>query len=275
MKKLLCILCMALSLVACDNKDENVTNKPVVKIGMMLPLSGDMASYGDATKRAIEMVKEDIKNTKNHYEFVLEDSGTDTAKAATIIRKLVFTDKINAVMGYISSTAMVVAPIAEENKVPSFWFVSAPEASVGAYNFRLYPDLVTGAEMISKKIKSEKKKSIAIIYQNIPSMNYMVADMLPVYTQELKIVMNENFMPGEKNFFALIQKIKSVKPDYIVCLEDGKKLKMLKRYLKAKYNMTEVEYKEKWGLPKDYPMVAPNYAKKRSNLAKKSGFGQR
>ncbi len=215
MKKLFLVLCMALSLVACD-KNDNPQNKPVVKSGMMLPLSGDMASYGDATKRAIEMVKEDIKNTKNHYEFVLEDSGTDTAKAATIIRKLVFTDKINAVMGYISSTAMVVAPIAEENKIPSFWFVSAPEASVGAYNFRLYPDLVTGAEMISKKIKSEKKKSIAIIYQNIPSMNYMVADMLPVYTQELKIVMNENFIPDEKNFFALIQKIKSANPDYIV-----------------------------------------------------------
>ena len=67
----------------------------------------------------------------------------------------------------------------------------------------------------------------------------------------------------------------SVKPDYLVCLEDGKKLKMLKRYLKARYNMSESEYKEKWGLPKDYPMVAPNYAKKRSNLAKKSGLGQR
>ena len=67
----------------------------------------------------------------------------------------------------------------------------------------------------------------------------------------------------------------SIKPDYIICLEDGKKLKMLKRYLKAKYNMTEAEYKEKWGLPRDYPMVAPNYAKKRSSLAKKSRLGQR
>lgn len=67
----------------------------------------------------------------------------------------------------------------------------------------------------------------------------------------------------------------SVKPDYIVCLEDGKKLKMLKRYLKAKFNISESEYKEKWGLPRDYPMIAPNYAKKRSMLAKKSGLGQR
>ena len=119
MKKLLCVLCMALSLVACDKQNENPQNKPVVKIGVMLPLSGDMAEYGAATKRAIEMVKADTGDTKNYYKFILEDSGTDTAKASTIIRKLVFTDKIDAVMGYISSTAMVVAPIANENKIPS------------------------------------------------------------------------------------------------------------------------------------------------------------
>lgn len=67
----------------------------------------------------------------------------------------------------------------------------------------------------------------------------------------------------------------SVNPDYIVCLEDGKKLKMLKRHLKTSYNMTPDEYKDRWNLPKDYPMVAPNYAKQRSNLAKKIGLGKK
>ena len=66
---------------------------------------------------------------------------------------------------------------------------------------------------------------------------------------------------------------KSVKADYIVCLEDGKKLKMLKRYLRARYNMSPDEYRSKWGLPADYPMVAPNYAAQRSDLAKKIGLG--
>lgn len=66
---------------------------------------------------------------------------------------------------------------------------------------------------------------------------------------------------------------KSVMPDYIVCLEDGKKLKMLKRYLKSAYGMTPEQYREKWNLPADYPMVAPNYAEKRSHLAKESGLG--
>lgn len=66
---------------------------------------------------------------------------------------------------------------------------------------------------------------------------------------------------------------KSISPDYIVCLEDGKKLKMLKRHLKTAYNMTPEEYRERWGLAPDYPMVAPSYATHRSNLAKKIGLG--
>jgi len=66
---------------------------------------------------------------------------------------------------------------------------------------------------------------------------------------------------------------KSIFPDYIVCLEDGKKLKMLKRHLKTAYNMTPEQYRSRWGLGNDYPMVAPNYAKHRSNLAKKIGLG--
>lgn len=66
---------------------------------------------------------------------------------------------------------------------------------------------------------------------------------------------------------------KSIHPDYIICLEDGKKLKMLKRHLKSAYDMTPEEYREKWHLPPDYPMVAPNYAERRSALAKDIGLG--
>ena len=67
---------------------------------------------------------------------------------------------------------------------------------------------------------------------------------------------------------------KSVHDDYIVCLEDGKKLKMLKRYLRARYKMTPDEYRARWNLPSNYPMVAPNYAQKRSDFAKKIGLGK-
>ena len=67
----------------------------------------------------------------------------------------------------------------------------------------------------------------------------------------------------------------SIKPDYIVCLEDGKKLKMLKRHLMTHYSMTPDQYRARWGLPGDYPMVAPNYAEKRRELAKKIGLGRK
>jgi predicted transcriptional regulator len=67
----------------------------------------------------------------------------------------------------------------------------------------------------------------------------------------------------------------SVKPDYLICLEDGKRVKMLKRYLKTNFGMSPEEYRNRWNLPESYPMVAPNYAKVRSQLAKKIGLGRR
>ena len=67
---------------------------------------------------------------------------------------------------------------------------------------------------------------------------------------------------------------KSITDEFLICLEDGKKFKSLKRHLRSKYNMTPAEYREKWGLPCDYPMVAPSYAKRRSQLAKEMGLGK-
>ena len=68
---------------------------------------------------------------------------------------------------------------------------------------------------------------------------------------------------------------KSITPDFLICLEDGKELKMLKRHLKTAYGLSPDDYRQRWGLPHDYPMVAPNYAKKRSELAKRIGLGRR
>jgi len=68
---------------------------------------------------------------------------------------------------------------------------------------------------------------------------------------------------------------KSIFPDFIICLEDGKKLKMLKRHLRTSYNLTPEQYRQKWGLPRDYPMVAPSYANRRSVLAKQIGLGRK
>ena len=80
--------------------------------------------------------------------------------------------------------------------------------------------------------------------------------------------------PEKPNLVPAVPIKKSVTPDYIISLEDGKKFKSLKRHLRTQYKMTPEQYREKWGLPPDYPMVAPNYAAARSQLAKQMGLGQ-
>jgi predicted transcriptional regulator len=107
--------------------------------------------------------------------------------------------------------------------------------------------------------------------------NVVSPDALPSLIQEvyrtLAAVDKQPVAPERPQPAVAIKK--SVMPDHIVCLEDGKKLKMLKRHLKSAYNLTPEQYRERWGLAPDYPMVAPNYAKHRSSLAKKIGLGTR
>ncbi|MCK4945162.1 MAG: MucR family transcriptional regulator [Alphaproteobacteria bacterium] len=100
----------------------------------------------------------------------------------------------------------------------------------------------------------------------LPSLVKLVYDSLANLS-------SENLHPHDSSLTPAVPIRKSVMPDYIICLEDGKKMKMLKRYLKTAYSMTPDQYRTKWGLPSDYPMVAPNYAKRRSSLAKEHGLG--
>jgi predicted transcriptional regulator len=94
-----------------------------------------------------------------------------------------------------------------------------------------------------------------------------------VHTALLRVSNGPSETSGEPAKPAIAVK-KSITPDFIICLEDGKKFKSLKRHLRTQYNMTPEHYREKWGLPTDYPMVAPNYAEARSQLAKQMGLGQ-
>ena len=109
------------------------------------------------------------------------------------------------------------------------------------------------------------------------SNNKATAEDIPQLLQSTYAKLNELNSGSESevtNKEPAVPVNKSITPDYIICLEDGKKLKMLKRYIRTQYDLTPEEYRRKWGLPADYPMVAPNYAKKRSAFAKKIGLGK-
>ena len=115
------------------------------------------------------------------------------------------------------------------------------------------------------------------IVSSYVSKNEMSASELPKMIQDVyrALVSVGSGNVEMENLQPAVPIKKSVFPDYIVCLEDGKKLKMLKRHLMTAYGMTTEEYRERWNLPADYPMVAPNYAKRRSGLAKQIGLGVR
>ncbi|WP_417470706.1 MucR family transcriptional regulator [Maricaulis sp.] len=109
------------------------------------------------------------------------------------------------------------------------------------------------------------------------SHNSMPADNVPDLIRSVHTAMKEVSgieLKQETKSKPAVSVAKSISDDYIVCLEDGKKLKMLKRYLRSQYNMSPDDYRRKWNLPSDYPMVAPAYSRKRSQFAKDIGLGR-
>ena len=116
-----------------------------------------------------------------------------------------------------------------------------------------------------------------IVAAHVSNNSVTLTDLPQLIEQVYKTLANVGTEPAPKveRPQPVVPVKKSVTPEYIVCLEDGKKLKMLKRHLKTAYNMSPEEYRDRWGLPADYPMVAPNYAKQRSKLAKQIGLGTR
>lgn len=109
------------------------------------------------------------------------------------------------------------------------------------------------------------------------SNNSISVDRVPTFLQEVHdtvIALSAGTLANAGNQTPAVSIAKSITPDFIICLEDGKKLKMLKRYIRTQYGLSPEEYRRKWGLPADYPMVAPNYAKRRSEVAKDFGLGR-
>lgn len=133
--------------------------------------------------------------------------------------------------------------------------------------------------MKKKEAEKDNLGTVAITAKIVAayvSNNIIAGDKIPsllcdVHGAILDFV--ENGTTFDRNRTPAVAITKSITPDYLICLEDGRKLKMLKRYLRTHYNLSPEEYRRKWGLPADYPIVAPNYSKRRSRFAKEIGLG--
>jgi predicted transcriptional regulator len=128
--------------------------------------------------------------------------------------------------------------------------------------------ITEGLVELTADIVSAYVTNNAVVSTDLPSLINDTYDALSKAAAKASQPLTEELNPA-------VPVKKSVMPDFIICLEDGKKFKSLKRHLRTHYDLTPEEYRDKWNLPHDYPMVAPNYAAARSALAKKMGLGQR
>lgn len=226
MKKLLLSLCVALALTACDNEKETAQAdaKPVIKIGIIAPLTGNLAMVGEGIKSSVVLAEEDIKTRrlKNKYEFVVEDDGYEARKTAAIYPKLKSVDKVDAILTTFSQTGKIVAPRAEADKILHISLSSDPEIANGKYNFLDWtiPEYTSG-RMVEFYKKRGFKKIVAIISNNAGTLSVEEKFMDWINKDNTMHVKRFLVSPSEIDFRTILAKASQEKADVYLTLIYG------------------------------------------------------
>ena len=221
MKKWLLSLCMVLAFAACDEKKETAqaNSKPVVKIGVSLPLTGDAANVGNAVKASIDMAWNEWKqkDTKYDYEVIFEDDALQVNKAATIANKFINMDKVNAIINIWGVTAPVVAEVAEKNNTIFFTCAGYIDNKDKDYVFNNYTPTKRISQVLITKLKKLGVKTVAFA-TDINAVGearekYIVEDLR---NAGIDVVATERYMLGTVDFRMSIAKMEEKHPDYYV-----------------------------------------------------------
>lgn len=168
MKKWLLSLCMVLALVACKEEKKKAANeKPVVKIGVIVPLSGKYTENGENVRQVINFAKQNFASSDINFDFVFEDYGYDTMRAATATNKLINADKVDALISWSSMAGNVVSPIANSAKMIHFAICNDAQVAEGKYNFTHFTPSEALAEKLVAQIENKGAKKVALfaVYQ--------------------------------------------------------------------------------------------------------------
>lgn len=218
MKKLLCVLCMALSLVACDKKNDNPQNKPVVKIGASLPLTGNMASIGNAAHKALlAAVRDENANPANkyYYKLIVEDDQMEPKFINNSVNKLIHSDKVDVIVSYFTAAGRIIAPMATKNKTLNFNYSFDGGILQSKYNFQ---NILTVDDIDTKAIKffkSRKIKNIDLLFQNMGAADQMLNPLLVMLKDNGIKYTIHRFNKGETDFKILVSKLKNSKSDAV------------------------------------------------------------
>jgi branched-chain amino acid transport system substrate-binding protein len=218
MKKYLWILLAAVVLIGglmlAQNTSPKVTEKQTVKIGLSLPLTGGLAFVGEGARVAVDIAKASFGETKNNYEFIFEDDQFSSEKAANTINKLVRLDKAMAVISFGSITGNVISPVTEQNKTVHFGIASDLGVAKGKYNYIHWtPPFEENKTLISEFQKRGIKK-VVLFETNQAGIVALTNDLREkLVGTDIKLVSEQKFNIGEKDFRSYISKVKNLDAD--------------------------------------------------------------
>ncbi len=216
MKKWLLSLCMVLALIACDNKKETkqTDNRPVVKIGVMLPMSGEMAEFGQNSRYAVEFAAEDHKNSPIKFDIIFEDDTFTSSRAAIIANKFVSVDKVDAIISSFSPMGSAVSPIADKAKVLHISISNAANIAEGDLNFTDWQQVDIAAEKLVDYLVSQNCKKVVSFNQETVG-NEEMRVKTNHFLNERGIEYKEfKFNPDNRDFALMIQKALAFEADY-------------------------------------------------------------
>ena len=222
---------MALSLVACDKAK---SDKPMVKIGMLYPLSGNAAVFGNTAKMTAKMFFDDYKNTKYKYELVWEDSQANPATAVSAVRKLINYDKIDVVLDMYSSVGLAVSPITNENKVPHLTFAQDRNISNGFYNYRVVTSAKKTGEKMYDALHQRNLKNITAVVENTPGTLSLYNGFKNAAKKDKNMKITEIMInPGERDFNVILNKINKNSSDIVLTVLQSPEVDVFMRQAKT------------------------------------------
>jgi ABC-type branched-subunit amino acid transport system substrate-binding protein len=218
---------LAAVLIAFAVTDRDVWIPPsqdIVKIGVIVPTEGPYAMLGNSFVKAVQMAKDDLKNTKYRYELVVRDSGPDPARAKDVIRHVVDVDKVDAIVGGISLIGQVTKPFATEARIPHLCVCTVSWIGDGAYNFTNIPSPEAEGVLWAQEARRRGIRRVALITQDYPSINnHVKALKIEAARADLSIADEQRFDASATDFRSIIARAERAQPDvyYVEALEPG------------------------------------------------------
>lgn len=221
MKKILWLsILVLLAIFLYFNKStENKSEKPVIKIGAVFPITGKVANLGVGARNATFMAIEEINsnpNNKYKYELIIEDDALENKKTALAAQKLINIDKVNSIISFFSGAGLVINPLAEQNKIIHFGDTWHPRVADGYYNFIHFTQIDAQVDKYIELLKRNKIKKVAIITTSragsVKNAETVRDKILEV--EGIDVVFFDKFNRSEKSFTSLIEKAKASNPDY-------------------------------------------------------------